>query len=72
MNKTMTSYQILKNGEPAGIVGTLDYIINAIRLLESNLNRSAIHSPYTIGLIKQIAELRTPNIQIPNIQIPNI
>lgn len=61
------TYQVLKSGKVIGIIGTLDYIINAIRLLESNLNRSAIHSPYTIGLIKQIAELRTPNIQIPNI-----
>lgn len=66
------TYQVLKSGKVMGIIGTLDYIVNAIRLLESNLDRSAIHSPYTIGLIKQIAELRTPNIQIPNIQIPNI
>lgn len=63
----MISYQILKNGEPAGIIGTLDYIVNAIRLLESNLDRSVVHSPYTIRSVKQIAKLQTSNIQIPNI-----
>ena len=57
----MTSYQILKNGEPAGIVGTLYYIVNAIRNLESNLDRASEHSPYTIGLIKQTAKLEIPN-----------
>jgi len=57
----MTSYQILKNGEPAGIVGTLDYIVNAIRNLESNLDRASEHSPYTIELIKQTAKLEIPN-----------
>jgi len=57
MNKTMTSYQILKNGEPAGIIGTLDYIVNAIRNLESNLDRATEHSPYTIALIKRTAKM---------------
>lgn len=57
MNKTMTSYEILKNGEPAGIIGTLDYIVNAIRNLESNLDRATEHSPYTIALIKRTAKM---------------
>lgn len=57
MNKTMTSYQILKNGEPAGIVGTLDYIVNAIRNLESDLDRVTEHSPYTIELVKRTAKM---------------
>ena len=57
----MTSYQILKNGEPAGIVGTLDYIVNAIRNLESNLDRATEHSPYTIELVKRTAKLQIPN-----------
>jgi hypothetical protein len=55
----MKSYQILKNGQPAGIVGTLDYIVNAIRNLESNLNRAVDHSPYTIALVNRVAKLNT-------------
>ena len=47
----MNSYQILKNGEPIGIQGTFDYIGNAIRNLESNLDRATQHSPFTIELI---------------------
>ena len=58
-NTKMKSYQILKNGEPAGIVGTLDYIVNAIRNLESNLNRAVNHSPYTIALVNRVAKLNT-------------
>jgi hypothetical protein len=53
----MISYQILKNGESAGIVGTLDYIVNAIRNLESNLDRETEHSPYTIALVKRTARM---------------
>jgi hypothetical protein len=53
----MISYQILKNGEPAGIIGTLDYIVNAIRNLESNLDRVTEHSPYTIALVKRTARM---------------
>ena len=55
----MNSYQILKNGESAGIVGTLDYIVNAIRNLESNLNRASEHSPNTIPLVNIVAKLNT-------------
>lgn len=55
----MNSYQILKNGEPAGIVGTLDYIVNAIRNLEENLDRLSEHSPYTIALVNRVAKLNT-------------
>jgi hypothetical protein len=55
----MTSYQILKNGEPAGIIGTLDYIVNAIRNLESNLDRVTEHSPYTIELLERIVKIKS-------------
>ena len=55
----MKSYQILKNGEPAGIVGTLDYIVNAIRNLESSLNRASEHSPYTIEKVNRVFKLNT-------------
>ena len=34
-----------------GIQGTFDYIVNAIRNLESNLDRATQHSPFTIELI---------------------
>jgi len=44
----MKTYQVLKNGEPLGIIGTLEYIIIAIRGLEESLNRLENHSPYTI------------------------
>ena len=53
----MNSYQILKNGEPMGIQGTLDYIVNAIRNLESNLDRATQHSPFTIELINTKAKI---------------
>lgn len=56
----MNSYQILKNGEPAGVVGTLDYIVKAIRNLEENLDRLNEHSPYTI------ARVNTTNTKYPN------
>ena len=55
----MTSYQILKNGETAGIIGTLDYIVNAIRNLESNLDRATEHSPYTIELLERIVKIKS-------------
>lgn len=55
----MNSYQILKNGEPMGIQGTFDYIVNAIRNLESNLDRAIQHSPYTIARINRVAKLNT-------------
>ena len=55
----MNSYQILKNGEPAGVVGTLDYIVNAIRNLESNLDRATEHSPYTIALVERTVKMKS-------------
>lgn len=53
----MNSYQILKNGEPMGIQGTLDYIVNAIRNLESNIDRATQHSPFTIALVNTRAKI---------------
>lgn len=55
----MISYQILKNGESAGIIGTLDYIVNAIRNLESDLDRGTEHSPYTIALIERTVKIKS-------------
>jgi hypothetical protein len=55
----MESYQILKNGQPAGIVGTFDYVVNAIRNLEENLDRASEHSPFTIERVNRVAKLNT-------------
>jgi len=55
----MESYQILKHGQPAGIVGTLDYIVKAIRNLEENLDRASEHSPFTIARVNRVARLNT-------------
>ena len=62
----MKSYQILKNGEPAGIVGTLDYIVNAIRNLESNLNRASEHSPFTVALVNTQAKITKNLVETTN------
>jgi|TARA_B110000444_G_C18851550_1_gene606087 hypothetical protein len=53
------AYQILKSGKAMGIIGDLDYIINAIRNLESNLDKAITHSPFTIGLVNRIAKLKS-------------
>ena len=53
------TYQVLKSGKAMGIIGNLDYIINVIRSLESNLDRAITHSPFTIGLINRIAKLKS-------------
>ena len=53
----MNSYQILKNGEPMGIQGTFDYIVDAMRNLESNLDRATQHSPFTIVLVNTQAKI---------------
>jgi hypothetical protein len=53
------TYQVLKSGKAMGIIGNLDYIINVIRNLESNLDRAITHSPFTIGLINRIAKLKS-------------
>ena len=55
----MNSYQILNNGEPAGVVGTLDYIVIALRNLESNIDRATTHSPYTIALVERAIRMST-------------
>jgi len=50
--KTINGYKVLKNGKPCGITGSLEYVVDAIRKLESNLDRSREHSPFTIALRK--------------------
>jgi len=40
-----------------GIQGTFDYIVNAIRNLESNLDRATEHSPFTVVLVNTKAKI---------------
>jgi hypothetical protein len=48
-NNPMKNYEVLKNGKSIGISGSLSLVVEAIRDLESEMNRLAEHSPYTIG-----------------------
>lgn len=62
----MNSYQILNNGEPMGIQGTFDYIVNAIRNLESNLDRATQHSPFTVALVNTQAKITKNLVETTN------
>jgi|TARA_R110001583_G_scaffold70887_1_gene200129 hypothetical protein len=48
-NTIMKNYEVLKNGKSIGITGSLALVVEAIRDLESEMNRLTEHSPYTIG-----------------------
>ena len=53
MDTQLNNYTVLKGGKPMGsFIGTLNQCVEAIRILESDLDRYAQHSPYTIGKIK--------------------
>ena len=49
MDTQLKNYEVLKNGKNMGFVGTLEEMVKYIRFLESFLDRSKDHSPYTIG-----------------------
>ena len=49
MDTQLKNYEVLKNGKNMGFVGTLEEMVKYIRFLESFLDRSKEHSPYTIG-----------------------
>ena len=49
MDTQLNNYQVLRNGKPTGVTGTLDFIVKAIRNMEKSLDRFTQHSPYTIG-----------------------
>tara|TARA_Y100000310_G_scaffold168550_1_gene168600 strand:- start:584 stop:778 length:195 start_codon:yes stop_codon:yes gene_type:complete len=49
MDTQLNNYEVLKNGKNMGYVGTLEEMVKYIRFLESFLDRSKEHSPYTIG-----------------------
>jgi hypothetical protein len=51
MDTQLKNYEVLKSGKNMGYVGTLEEMIKYIRFLESFLDRSKEHSPYTIGRI---------------------
>ena len=49
MDTQLNNYQVLKNGKPMGIVGTLQEMVQYVRVLEMDIDRMLRHSPYTIG-----------------------
>jgi hypothetical protein len=52
MDTQLQNYQALKNGVPVPMSkGTLQEVIDWIRVLESGLDRYTQHSPYTIERI---------------------
>ena len=51
MDSQLKNYQVLKNGKPTGVTGTLDFIVKAIQSMEKSLDRFTQHSPYTIAKI---------------------
>jgi hypothetical protein len=52
MDTQLQNYQALKNGVPVPMSkGTLQEVIDWIRVLESGLDRYTQHSPYTVGRI---------------------
>jgi len=52
MDTQLNNYQVLKNGKPMAIVGTLEEIVRIVRNFEVGINRHLHHSPYTIGRIQ--------------------
>ncbi len=52
MDTQLQNYQALKNGVPVPMSkGTLQEVVDWIRVLESGLDRYTQHSPYTIARI---------------------
>jgi len=47
MDTQLNNYQVLKNGESMGVVGTLEEMVRYVRLLEQGINRHLYGSPYT-------------------------
>ncbi len=45
----MKKFEVLKNGKPTGVIGDIELVVHVIRHLESMIDRSKEHSPYTIG-----------------------
>ena len=46
-------YEVLKNGESTGVIGSMELVVHVIRHLESMIDRAKEHSPYTIGLANE-------------------
>ena len=51
MDTQLKNYEVLKHGKNMGFGGTLEEMVKYIRFLESFIDRSTEHSPYTIGKI---------------------
>ena len=52
MQTEMKNYEVLKNGEPTGVIGAIELVVHVIRHLEAIIDRSKEHSPYTIGKVE--------------------
>ena len=49
MDTQLNNYQVLKNGKGISPTMTLEKCVQAVRILEKNIDRLLNHSPYTIG-----------------------
>ena len=49
MDTQLNNYIVLKNGEKISPAMTLEKCVQAVRILEQNIDRLLHHSPYTIG-----------------------
>ena len=49
MDTQLNNYQVLKNGKGISPAMTLEKCVQAVRILEKNIDRLLHHSPYTIG-----------------------
>jgi hypothetical protein len=47
----MKKYEVLKNGDSTGVIGSMELVVHVIRHLESMIDRAKEHSPYTIGKV---------------------
>ena len=49
MDTQLNNYRVLKNGKWISPAMTLEKCVQAVRILEKNIDRLLLHSPYTIG-----------------------
>jgi len=49
MDTQLNNYIVLKNGKGISPPMTLEKCVQAVRILEKNIDRLLHHSPYTIG-----------------------
>ena len=49
MDSQLNNYIVLKNGKGISSAMTLEKCVQAVRILEQNIDRLTQHSPYTIA-----------------------